>query len=131
MMPSIASAHVKGSTPRSSRRTIVSGALFVWRVESTRWPVSEASMPMAAVSWSRISPTMMTSGSARRKARRAAANVKPILGWTWTCRSPSCVISTGSSAVQIFRAGLLRRSSSAWRVVVLPDPVGPTQRMSP
>jgi hypothetical protein len=29
-------------------------------------------MPMAAVSWSRISPTMITSGSARRNARMAA-----------------------------------------------------------
>lgn len=42
----------------------------------------EASMPVSAVSLSRISPTMMTSGSARRKARIAPANVNPILGFT-------------------------------------------------
>ena len=54
---------------------MVSGALLVWSVLSTRWPVSEASTARAAVSASRISPTMMTSGSARSMARRAAANV--------------------------------------------------------
>ncbi len=64
----------------SSRRVIVSGAELVCSVEKTRWPVSEASMPVAAVSWSRISPTMITSGSARRNARMAAANVKSIFG---------------------------------------------------
>ena len=37
-------------------------------------------MAIAAVSSSRISPTMITSGSPRRKARIAAANVKPIFG---------------------------------------------------
>ena len=58
-------------------------------------------MPVSAVSLSRISPTMMTSGSARRKARMAAAKVNPILACTWTWRRPYCVISTGSSAVQI------------------------------
>jgi hypothetical protein len=70
-MPSIASAKLNGSHPMSSRRDDVSGALLVCSVESTRWPVSEASMPMRAVSSSRISPTMMTSGSARRNERIA------------------------------------------------------------
>jgi hypothetical protein len=49
-MPSRASAKLKGSMSMSRRRTIVSGAELVWRVEKTRWPVSEASMPIAAVS---------------------------------------------------------------------------------
>ena len=49
-------------------------------VESTRWPVSEAWIAISAVSLSRISPTMMTSGSWRRKARSALANVRPIFG---------------------------------------------------
>src|ERR1041384_6100653 len=88
-------------------------------------------MPVAAVSSSRISPTMITSGSARRNERMAAANVKPIFGCTWTCRSPYCVISTGSSAVQILRSGLLMKPSTECRLVVLPEPVGPTTRMSP
>ncbi len=61
----------------------------------------------------------------------AMAKVKPILGLTCTWRSPYCVISTGSSAVQIFRSGLLMYPSNACSVVVLPAPVGPTERMIP
>jgi hypothetical protein len=34
----------------SSRRVIVSGAELVCSVEKTRWPVSDASTPIAAVS---------------------------------------------------------------------------------
>ena len=56
----------------------VSGAELVCSVESTRWPVSDASTPIEAVSLSRISPMRMTSGSARKKARKASAKVKPI-----------------------------------------------------
>ena len=130
-MPSSASAKLNGSMSMSSRRTIVSGAEFVCRVEKTRWPVSEASMPIAAVSWSRISPTMITSGSARRNDRIAAAKVKSILGWTCTCRRPAWVISTGSSAVQIFMSSVLMKPRAEWRVVVLPEPVGPTTRQIP
>ena len=115
----------------SSRRVIVSGAEFVCSVENTRWPVSEASMPVAAVSWSRISPTMITSGSARRNARMATANVKSILGWTCTWRRPACVISTGSSAVQIFMSSVLMKPRPECSVVVLPEPVGPTTRQMP
>ena len=65
-------------------------------------------MPVATVSLSRISPTMMMSGSQRRKARIATAKVRPALGFICTWRSPRCVISTGSSAVQIFVSGVLR-----------------------
>ena len=115
----------------SSRRTIVSGAEFVCSVENTRWPVSEASIPIAAVSWSRISPTMITSGSARRNERIAAANVKSIFGCTCTCRRPGCVISTGSSAVQIFMSSVLMKPSAECSVVVLPEPVGPTTSAIP
>ena len=88
-------------------------------------------MPIAAVSWSRISPTMITSGSARRNERMAAAKVKSILGWTWTCRRPFWVISTGSSAVQIFMSSVLMKPRAECRVVVLPEPVGPTTRQIP
>src|SRR5438270_851034 len=65
--PRSASAKLNGSMPRSRRRTTLSAALFVWSVESTRCPVSEASIAILLVSASRISPTMMTSGSARMK----------------------------------------------------------------
>ena len=46
------------------------GASLVCSVENTRWPVSAARMAMSAVSRSRISPTMMTSGSWRTMCRR-------------------------------------------------------------
>ena len=85
----MASAKLNESHPRSNKRITVSTALFVWRVLSTKWPVSEASMAMSAVSLSRISPIMMTSGSARRNARIAVAKVRPIFGWIWTWRRPS------------------------------------------
>ena len=130
-IPRRASAKLSGSIPMSRRRTIVSGALFVWSVLKTRWPVSDASTPVLAVSKSRISPTMITSGSARRKARMAAAKSKPILDWTWTCLRPYWVISTGSSAVQIFRSGRLISWRAACSVVVFPEPVGPTHRIIP
>ncbi|MCY1375425.1 hypothetical protein D9M68_662130 [compost metagenome] len=115
----------------SSRRVTVSGALLVCSVDSTRWPVSEASMAVLAVSASRISPTMITSGSARTKARSALAKVQSMRGLTCTWRRPGCVISIGSSAVQILRSGVLMRMSAECSVVVLPEPVGPTHSTMP
>ena len=88
-------------------------------------------MAICAVSLSRISPTMMTSGSARKKARKALAKVQSILGLTCTWRSPGWVISMGSSAVQILRSGELMKPTAECKVVVLPEPVGPTQRIMP
>ncbi len=87
---------------------IDSGAEFVCRVAKTRWPVSEASMPVEVVSLSRISPTMMMSGSARRNAFITVAKSIPAFLFTCTWRRPFCVISTGSSAVQILVSGVLR-----------------------
>ena len=66
-----------GSMPISTRRVIELGASLVCSVESRRWPVSAASMLIWAVSRSRISPTMMMSGSARIIARSPAAKVRP------------------------------------------------------
>ena len=74
---------------------------------------------------------MITSGSARKKARSALANVQSIFGLTCTWRRPGCVISTGSSAVQILRSGTLMWLSAECSVVVLPEPVGPTQSTMP
>ena len=59
------------------------GASLVCSVESTRWPVSAALTPISAVSKSRISPTMMMSGSCRRKLRRAAAKLRPMSSCIW------------------------------------------------
>ena len=53
-------------------RSTVDGAVLVWSVPNTRWPVSAVSMAMAMVSRSRSSPTRTTSGSSRSAARSAA-----------------------------------------------------------
>ena len=74
---SIALATRNGSMPISIRRVIAVGASFVCSVESTRWPVSAASTAICAASRSRISPTMMMSGSARIIERRPLAKVRP------------------------------------------------------
>src|SRR5215831_8695007 len=55
----------------STRRVMVPGASLAWTVDSTRWPVSALFTAMSAVSASRISPTMITSGSWRRIERSA------------------------------------------------------------
>jgi hypothetical protein len=59
--------------PRSIRRTTADGASLVWSVEKTRWPVSDASIAIFAVSRSRVSPTRMMSGSWRRIVRSTDA----------------------------------------------------------
>ena len=65
----------KWGMPRSRSRVIDEGASLVCRVERTRWPVSAACTAYSAVSVSRISPTMMMSGSWRSTVRRAVAKV--------------------------------------------------------
>ena len=64
-------------------------------------------MAVLAVSLSRISPTMMTSGSIRTKERSAEAKVSPIPGFTCICSTPSMRTSTGSSTVKMLRVGSL------------------------
>ena len=68
--------------PISISRAAAIGASFVCRVLSTRWPVSADSIAIWAVSWSRISPTMITSGSARTIERSPAAKLRPAFGFT-------------------------------------------------
>ena len=53
------------------------------RVLKTSTPVSAARIPMRAVSSSRISPIMTTSGSCRSMARKPSLN--PISPWLFTC----------------------------------------------
>ena len=88
-------------------------------------------MAMREVSSSRISPIMMTSGSARKNVRMAAAKVQPMRGLTCTWRRPLWVISIGSSAVQILRPAVLMSLMTECSVVVLPQPVGPTTSTRP
>ncbi len=94
-------------------RVTAPGASLVCSVEKTRWPVSAAWMAISAVSRSRISPTMMTSGSWRTMWRRPAAKDRPIFGRTWIWLTPLSWYSTGSSTVMILRSGRLILSSAA------------------
>jgi hypothetical protein len=68
----------KGSMPMFNKRLTELGASLVCSVLSTKWPVSAALTAISAVSKSRISPTMMTSGSCRKKERSAAAKFRPM-----------------------------------------------------
>ena len=88
--------------PISVRRVMADGASFVCSVERTRWPVSADSTAIFAVSGSRISPTMMMSGSARSIVRSPFENVRPALRFTCTWLTPSTWYSTGSSIVMMF-----------------------------
>ena len=54
-------------------RSMVCGALLVCSVAKTRWPVSAAVRAAEMVSRSRISPTMIMSGSCRSANLRAVA----------------------------------------------------------
>ncbi len=90
-------------------RVKVAGASFVCNVDSTMWPVWAALIAMSAVSRSRISPTMITSGSCRRNDLSAAAKVRPALSFTLTWLTPGRLISDGSSAVEMLTPGLFSR----------------------
>ena len=67
--------------------------------------MSADSIAICAVSLSRISPTMITSGSERTIERSPEANVRPALRLTWTWVSPGIWYSTGSSIVMMFISG--------------------------
>ena len=58
-----------------------------------------ASAAMRAVSVSRISPTMMMSGSLRSRVRRMPAKSRPMAALTSLCMTPSSLRSMGSSTV--------------------------------
>ena len=112
-------------------RVMAPAASLVCRVLSTRCPVSAAWTAMLAVSLSRISPTMMTSGSCRRMERRPLAKVMPALRLSCTWRILSMRYSTGSSTVMMLMSGWLIRFRIEYRLVLLPLPVGPVLRIMP
>ena len=110
---STAEAVRKFSIPIFCRRTIAPGASLVCRVERTMCPVSAASIAIRAVSPSRISPTMITSGSARSIERSPVAKSSPALRFTCIWLIPSSRYSTGSSIVMILRSTALISLSAA------------------
>ena len=116
-------------------RATVSWASTVCSVDMTRCPVSAAVIAALTVSRSRISPTMITSGSWRIAPRIAVAKSS-----VSTCTSrwlimPSLskwTISIGSSIVTMLTSRwLLTWSIMPARVVDLPEPVGPVTRTRP
>ncbi len=70
-------------------------------------------MAIWAVSGSRISPTMILSGSWRRMERRPRAKVSPFFSLTGIWVMPSIWYSTGSSMVTILSSGDLISVSAA------------------
>ena len=116
-------------------REMVLGVSVVWTVLKTRWPVSAAFSAMSIVSRSRISPTMITSGSWRRAARSALAKLSvsaPTSRWITEDFASRKRNSIGSSIVTIFR-GLLWLM---WLIIAasvedLPLPVIPVSSTSP
>ena len=66
----------------SINRGTAPAALLVCRVERTKWPVKEALIAKESVSLSRISPTIIMSGSCLTSARKPVAKEKPIFGLT-------------------------------------------------
>ncbi|KAG0922579.1 hypothetical protein G6F31_019866 [Rhizopus arrhizus] len=111
--PSNDEANRKGSTPISVKRVTADTASLVCSVASTRWPVSEACTAICAVSRSRISPIMITSGSWRRMARRASAKLMSILALTWGWLMPDRSYSIGSSTVRMLLVAASSRLSAA------------------
>src|SRR5258706_332688 len=63
------------------KRPRTSSTLLAWTVVKTRCPVSAELMAICAVSVSRISPTMILSGSWRKIDRRPRAKVKAAILW--------------------------------------------------
>ncbi len=112
--PSRLDASRYGSTPMSARRVTALLASLVCNVASTRWPVSDACTAICAVSRSRISPIMITSGSCRRIARNARAKSSSMRGLTCVCATPSSAYSIGSSTVIMFTASA-RQAATAPR----------------
>jgi hypothetical protein len=86
-------------------RSTVFAASMVCSVESTRCPVSAASMAISIVSTSRISPMRMTFGAWRRAARSASEKVlvsEPTSRWFTVDLMCLCMYSTGSSMVMMW-----------------------------
>ncbi len=95
------------------KRPSTSITLLACTVVKTRWPVSADWIAMSAVSGSRISPTMILSGSWRRIERSPRAKVSPFFSLTGICVMPLSWYSTGSSIVMILSSSVLISLSAA------------------
>ena len=114
-----------------AKRPMTSNTLLACTLVNTWWPVSAACTAICAVSASRISPTMILSGSWRRMERRPRAKVRPFFSLTGICSTPASWYSIGSSMVTILSRPVWISDSAAYSVVVLPLPVGPVTSSRP
>ena len=83
-----------------------------------------------AVSTSRISPTMMMSGSWRRNARSAIAKVSPISWMHLHLVDPLRSVFDRVFVVKCY-VGRVELVSTEYSVVVFPEPVGPVTKIIP
>ncbi len=74
---------------------------------------------------------MMMSGSCRSRVRTPLAKSRSMLVCTCIWLNSGAIISIGSSTVHTFTSGVASRFSVEYRVVVLPEPVGPVTSTMP
>ncbi len=74
---------------------------------------------------------MILSGSCRRMERSPRAKVRPFFSLTGICSTPCSWYSTGSSMVTILSDPVCVSEIAAYKVVVLPLPVGPVTSSIP
>ena len=98
---------MSGTMPMSSRRGNAPTAELVCSVEYTWWPVIAARNAISAVSWSRISPTRITSGSWRIIERMPLAKSSFAASLTEVWRISVIGYSTGSSSVMMLMPSVL------------------------
>jgi hypothetical protein len=91
----------------------------------------EDSIAISKVSLSRISHTMIISGSCLNADLSPERNVNPISDLTCAWFNQSILFSTGSSNVVIFTSTLLISERAEYSVVVFHDPVGHVFRIIP
>ena len=100
-------------------------AVLVCIVDNTRCPVKADLTANSAVSLSLISPIIIVSGSCRNTERRPLAKVNPIFSLIPICIAPLISASTGSSRQISLVSSKFNMRSMAYKVAVLPLPVGP------
>ena len=116
----------------SMSRVTAPTAVLVCSVDITRCPVRLACTAISAVSRSRISPTMTTSGSWRENRPQAPRESHVGLGVDLGLADTGQVVLDGIlDREDVDGARRQLRPGRPYRVVVLPEPVGPVTRKMP
>ena len=130
-MPESASDRTPFPMPRSRSLVTAPAAVGACSVERTSFPASAMRIVSSAVSLSRISPAMMTSGSCRSTLLRASPKLSRPFSGRESCCAPSMRYSTGSSTVTAVRPSVRSALRMQASVVDFPEPVGPVRSTSP